>query len=460
MKLARSKKLAMTGLGVFLGFMAVCTVVAKGIYASGLPRVGCAKPYSAGLVHKIEGNAAVRQGQEYGIYVDEGLLVGLLSVGKGDTFEAGQALLRIEPGDLEDMAAECRLELAKLEARQADAARTEKEVSRERQQRVARAREDYNAVISAADAQVQSCLQKLEAAQAELARYDNYLSQTSAGYDVETAYAGQEKRNQLVQTAVACQVALDDAQREKEANLRAAARELEDAEASVKSGGAVLDADLLALDAEQQRKKLEELEGLLAQGGWIYAEESGLVVDCRLKVGERTQDGAGILYAREDGERILEAVFDQEEAKYLSQGILFQMGGIGNDGTRISGEALLEYLENGGGGTVYGKLSMGEIRLPIGQTVELSYQTQTSAYDLCVPIECVYREGENQYYVYVAEEREGILGTEWRVRKVKVALLDQNDREAAIHSAELSLESRVVSQSDKELNDGIVVRML
>lgn len=460
MKLARSKKLAITGLGIFLGFMAVCTVVAKGIYASGLPRVGCAKPYSAGLVHKIEVNATVRQGQEYGIYVDEGLLVGLLSVGNGDAFEAGQALLRIEPDDLEDMAAECRLELAKLEARQADAARARKEGSRERQQRVARAREDYDAVLLAADAQVQSCLQKLEAAQVELMRYDNYLAQTSAGYDAESAYAGQEKRNQLVQAAVACQVALDDAERERETNLRAAARELEDAEASVESGGTDLDADLLALDAEQQRKKLEKLEGLLAQEGWIYAEESGLVVDCRLKVGERTQDGAGILYARDDGERILEAAFHQEEAKYLSQGSLFAMGGTDRNGTRISGEAQLEYLENRGGGEIYGKLSMGETRLPIGQTVELSYQTQTSAYDLCVPIECVYQEGENQYYVYVAEEREGILGTEWRVRKVKVALLDQNDREAAIHSSELSLESRVVSNSDKELEDGTVVRVL
>lgn len=509
MKLARGKRAAVTCLGIFLGFMAVCTVVAKGIYASGLPRVNSVKPYSTGISHEIKVNATVRQGQEYGIYVAEGLRVALVAVGKGDTFETGQALFQIETGDLENIMAEYRLALAKLEARQSDAAKAKRTDSQERKLQVSRAKEDYEDVLAAADARIQSCLQDLEIAQAALTRYDRYLAEASAAeknessneeqgdasggsigkaYDYEKAYAEQEKRAQIVQTVVAYATALADAEREKEVSLRAAARKLEDAEASAKNTGGSLDTELLALDVEQQKKQLEEFEELLAADGWIYAPSAGRVTDCRLAVGERTRDEAEILYARDEGDKILEVFFSEDEVKYLSEGTEFTITSARSNGTKEAGKILLEYLEKQEGGESYGRFSIGganpfakgdesaegeeeqseggaetyvgELQLSIGQTVELSYQTQSTIYYTCIPKECIYQEGENRYYVYIAEEKEGILGTEWRVRKVNVTILDENDTVAAIQSAEISTESRVVSASDKALADGNVVRVL
>lgn len=81
MKLTKGKKTALISFAAFLAFMAVCTVAAKGIYASGLPRVSTAKPYSGSLTHVITVSGTVMQGQEYGVYVESGLRVDTMAVG-------------------------------------------------------------------------------------------------------------------------------------------------------------------------------------------------------------------------------------------------------------------------------------------------------------------------------------------------------------------------------------------
>ncbi len=99
-------------------------------------------------------------------------------------------------------------------------------------------------------------------------------------------------------------------------------------------------------------------------------------------------------------------------------------------------------------------------QMSIGQKLQLVCELRTDAYDVCIPVQSLYQEGEESYCVYVAEEREGILGTEWKVRKIRVEVLDRYDTVAAIASAEITEESRIVSVTDKTLYDGTVVRVL
>ena len=58
------------------------------------------------------------------------------------------------------------------------------------------------------------------------------------------------------------------------------------------------------------------------------------------------------------------------------------------------------------------------------------------------------------------EERKGILGMEWSVRKVFVRILDQTDRIAAIESVEINQNTQVVLYHSGELDEGAVVRIL
>lgn len=57
----------------------------------------------------------------------------------------------------------------------------------------------------------------------------------------------------------------------------------------------------------------------------MYAESAGRVTDCRITVGERTQDAPCILYTADNGERIVEAFYAREQKEHLSVGISFTM---------------------------------------------------------------------------------------------------------------------------------------
>ena len=593
MKLTKGKKIALTCFAAFLGFMAVCTVAAKGIYASGLPQVSTARPYSGSLTHVIKVSGTVMQGQEYGVYVEPGLRVDTISVGKGDTFQKDAPLFRIAPGDLADIIAQRRLEISKLEVQLSEEIKEESRERKDRQQAAERAWEDYDREGVLADAKIQECRQAYEAAQRALVLYNQYLENASrpaesgeasaptedsgtgtippeesrtestpsgegegesvlseesgtessspgeTGTDPESGagaadpsreadvvpdtdssvdnktesrqardgrmdYGGQpegtgteqnesggenaggnaaesgkgmlhevadeaadpedqynkeEKRRQLEQNVIAAAQALAEAEQQKEDRLQTAARAAEDAEAAIEAANAAV--NTLALEITYQKESLQSLEELLAADGWVYAQAPGRVTDSRLEVGERTQDRACLLYALDEGERIISAVLDEDQAERVSSGTQFDMKAAMSDGSRITGTAQVDYVEKGADGMFYARLSFDRPEISIGQTVELSCRMQTENYTVCVPVNCIYTEDiMGAFYVYIAEERQGILGTEWKVRKVFVRILDQNDTAAAIQSMELTAESRIVTGANKPLSDGDTVRIV
>ena len=593
MKLTKGKKIALTCFAAFLGFMAVCTVAAKGIYASGLPQVSTARPYSGSLTHVIKVSGTVMQGQEYGVYVEPGLRMDTISVGKGDTFQKDAPLFRIAPGDLADIIAQRRLEISKLEVQLSEEIKEESRERKDRQQAAERAWEDYDREGVLADAKIQECRQAYEAAQRALVLYNQYLENASrpaesgeasaptedsgtgtippeesrtestpsgegegesvlseesgtessspgetgtdpesgagaadpsretdvvpdtessvdnktesrqardgrmdyggqpegtgteqnesggenaggnaaesgkgmlhevadAAADPEDQYNKEEKRRQLEQNVIAAAQALAEAERQKEDRLQTAARAAEDAEAAIEAANAAV--NTLALEITYQKESLQSLEELLAADGWVYAQAPGRVTDSRLEGGERTQDRACLLYALDEGERIISAVLDEDQAERVSSGTQFDMKAAMSDGSRITGTAQVDYVEKGADGMFYARLSFDRPEISIGQTVELSCRMQTENYTVCVPVNCIYTEDiMGAFYVYIAEERQGILGTEWKVRKVFVRILDQNDTAAAIQSMELTAESRIVTGANKPLADGDTVRIV
>ena len=462
-EMTRGKKAAIVGFCIFLGFMAVCTIIAKGIYASGLPRISTQSPHSGSITHTIEANGTVKQGQEYGVYVENGLRIATVCVRNGDCFETGDPLFQIETGDLQDMIDEKQLELDKLKDQQSKMKSENTFKKQEKETNLLRAAEDYARAEAAADANIRKYRQDYEQAKDALALYDQYLyssAGTVSGNDYLTQYTRKEERNRLFQAMMDCAEMLEEAEHQKETQLLEARRKLEDAESEVQKINASTDGSAEKLDIKYQEKKLERYKELLEAGGWVYAETSGRVTDCRIRVGERVQDGASILYALDDGARIAEVVFTEQQTKYLSVGTFFDMVVQTSNGSKIRDVAVLDYLELTEGGEAQGKLSFESTEVMIGQTAQLSYKMQTETYLTCIEWNCIYQESESDSYVYVAEEREGILGTEWKVRKVRVTILDQNDTVAAIQSAEISKDSRIVSYTTKKLSDGDTVRLI
>lgn len=468
MFLTRGKKAAVIGFFAFLVFMAVCTVAAKGIYRSGLAQVTAQTPYSSSLVHEIKANGTVKQGQEYGVFTESGLRVSAVSVRKGDYFEPGTPLFQVDLGDLQRIIEGKELEIEKLRSLWREQLQADQRSDREQRTAVVRSREDYDHTVREADARIDQCRQALDTARQELELYDRFLAllpQDAPGVSggdagavtPEQQYSQQEKRMQLSKEVISCTRALEEAERSKEAALQAAGRAIEDAEGSLASNPS---AGAEALDIAWQEKELARLRELMERDGWIYSEAAGRVTECRLAVGERTQDGAGILYAADDGEKIIEAVFTEGSGSYLTLNAELSLKAILPGGSRISGKVPLSFMETLDNGDTLAEVHIEDSEMKIGQNVELSYRAQTENYAACVPVRCVHSDGQGGDYVYVAEEREGILGTEWRVRKVFVTVLDRTDSVAAVESAEITTDTRIIADAAREWNEGDAVRLI
>ena len=458
--MTKSKRLTIISFGIFLGFMAVCTIIAKGIYTSGLPQVRAYEPKRTSLTHEITATGTIRQGTEYGIYVESGLRVASISVRMGDVFEKGVSLFQIDIDDLKDIIEEKELAFMKLNSQQKENLRDASRALKEQQAEVTRAKEDYEKNREEADILIQRSKQALEIAKEELRIYEQYLASTQESVSGGDQHLSrQEKLIRLKQNVNACAQALEDAGRLKDTNLLASDRVVEDAKNAGKSTYSSV-IEINALELEYQQKQIEELKELLTAEGWVYAAVPGRLTSSRIAVGERTQDGASLLYALDNGERIVEAVFSWDQVKYLSIGDRFNMKVQLQNGSSIREDVTLNYMEVRTDGEVVGEIILEIEEIAIGQTAQLSCNKQTDVYETCINKAALYSNQYGNYYVYVAEEQDGILGTEWKVRTVFVTILDQNDRVAAIESAGITVESKIVMSSTKELKEGDTVRLL
>ena len=461
MKITRGKKTGIIGFGIFLVFMAVCTVIAKGIYASGLPRVSVQRPLSGSLTHEINVWGTIVQGQEYGIYTESGMRVAAVNVRDGDAFESGEPLFQIETGDLQDIIAERELAINKIRGQQRESRRESGYVKQEKETALTRAVEDYAMAEAQADARIRKCQEDYEQAREALARYDQYLYCTASaisGNDYLAHYDRQETRARLFGAVTDCAGLLEDATRQKEEELAAARRAIEDAQMQAQQADASAAGSQEALDIQYQEKKLERYRKLLEADGWVYAESAGRVTDCRIAVGERTQDAPCILYTADNGERIVETFFTREQKENLFIGISFTMEVNMPGGGTLRGTALLEYMEDLPDERTAGRLAFENEELKIGQSVQLKYRVQTENYAICIPVDCIY--GDENKFVYIAEEREGILGTEWKVQSVRVNILDQNENTVAVESAGITADSKIVRYTTMPLTDGATVRLV
>ncbi len=448
---------AIIGFGIFLGFMAICTIVSKGIYRSGLPKVVVSRPEQKSISHEIKGSGMVKQGQEYGIYVEEGLRVATILVRNGDVFEPEEPLFQIEMNDLQDKIEEKEIELKKAASQQKESKQNAVEERLDRKTATSRAEIDYKRIIRDADLKISRAREDYFKAEEKLKKYEQSIGQgTVSGGNNETAV--QENLVQMKQELTQYARIVEDAILAKELALTTAERTIEDARNGEKENYSSASEGYM-LDKEYGEKQLDRLKELRESDGWIYADMSGRVIEQRLAIGERTQDRASLIYAYDDGERILDAVITREEASDVMVGDIFKLKTNLPSGKLIEEESVVEFMESDGGNVVM-RMFVENEEILIGQTMLFSITKQSEPYNMCIPMQALYKSEVETYYVFVIEEQEGILGSEWRARKIAVTVQDQNDKYAAIEAVGISEESKIVVSADKELEDGEVVRVL
>lgn len=243
----------------------------------------------------------------------------------------------------------------------------------------------------------------------------------------------------------------NDASYAREVTLRQKMREIAAAEVTSRADST---AEIYELEIRQAKKQIEQLRAIKKQKGEIKAESDGIVSAIQIEVGGRTTDTAALLLT--DAQRSCQFKFciTKEESKYIH---LMDTVAVKLNGQSSEIDVTVDYFtENTQGGYDIVCLLPENVGQPgLSGTVKKSVQGEY--HDLTLPVEAVYEENST-YCVYTLNEKEGILGSEYYVEKIKVQVKDKNDRYAAIEPGTISADTKIITYSTKELKQGQSVR--
>lgn len=238
----------------------------------------------------------------------------------------------------------------------------------------------------------------------------------------------------------------------REVTLRQKLREIVNAQVTTRVDST---AAIYELDMKQTQAQLASLYAIQKQNGEVRAQSDGVISAIRVETGGRTSDMAAVLMT--DGQRPCQFKFSitKEQGKYVH---LNDMVRLKLNGQSSDMEITVDYFtENAQGG--YDAICM----LPegVGQpglSGSVQKTVQGEYHDLALPADAVYEDNGGGYYIFTLNEKEGILGSEYYVEKIKVQVKDRNDRYAALEPGTISADTKVIVYATKELKQGESVR--
>lgn len=437
----KRRKKIVAGLAFFMAFMWLCTLVSKSIYASKLPMVSTTRAESKYIEHIVEAEGIVEAGAKLPVAVLSGLRVEEIAVHIGDKVEEGDLLFTVDLEDLKQIMEEQELAVAKTQL-QIDTIVHNKELAQKQKElEEARAREDYDA----------------------LARYQNTLVGRAAEEVVQAEKAleelpdeykgnGSEEEKLLKRQLQAAVYAEADAKGTRDNAIKEAGRRVEDIlqEENADATLAVYRTELAAV-----KEKIATYQAVEDQEGKITAPMSGTVTDIYVQAGGRVPDTASFLLADNEVACQFRVALTKEQKSYVNLGddVKLELDGR----KKIDGK--VDYLEENefmpGNYTAILKLPE-ETGVP-GLSGKLTCSKVGEKQPLCISIMALHSENERNF-VYVVNEREGILGKEYYVEEINVSLVDKNDKLAAIEGAVTS-DSLIIESATKEVKKGDVVRL-
>lgn len=460
----KRRKRIVAGLAVFMAFMWLCTLVSKSIYASKLPMVSTTRTDSKYIEHIVEAEGIVEAGAKLPVTALSGLRVEELAVQAGDKVEEGDLLFTVDLEDLKQIMEEQELAAAKTQL-QIDAIVHNKELAQNQKAlEEARAREDYDALaryqdtlVGRAAEGVAQAEEALEELQEENRKHEgdwqkeNGESKTEEEMEAERQ-AREQEEERLKQELQAAAYAEADAKWNRDNTIKNAGRKVEDIlqEDNADAALSVYRTELAAI-----QEKMDAYQAVLEQEGKITSPIGGMVTDVYVQTGGRVPDTASFLLADDGVPCQFRASLTREQKSYvnLKDDVKLELDG------RRKIDAKVDYLEENENmpGSYTALLRLPEETGMPGLSGKMTCSKVGEKYPCCVSLLALHSENDRNF-VYVVNEREGILGTEYYVEEITVSVADKNDKLAAIEGA-VTEESRIINSSTKEIKKGDVVRL-
>ena len=460
----KRRKRIVAGLAVFMVFMWLCTLVSKSIYASRLPMVSTTRTDSKYIEHIVEAEGIVEAGAKLPVTALSGLRVKEIAVQAGDSVEEGDLLFTVDLDDMKQIMGEQELAAAKIQL-QIDAIVHNKELAQNQKAlEEARAREDYDALaryqdtlVGRAAEGVAQAEEALEELQAENREHENDWQKEDGEAKTEEEMeaerkAREQEEERLKQELQAAAYAEADAKWNRDNTIKDAGRKVEDIlrEDDADATLAVYRAELAAV-----QEKIDAYKAVLKQEGKIVSPMDGMVTDVYVQTGGRVPDTASFLLADDGVPCQFRVSLTKEQKSYvnLNDDVKLELDG------RKKMDAKVDYIEENESapGSYTALLRLPEETGMPGLSGKMICSKVGEKYPCCVSLLALHSESDRNF-VYVVNEREGILGTEYYVEEITVSVIDKNDNLVAIEGA-VTEESRIIESSTKEIRKGDVVRL-
>lgn len=450
----RRKRIAM-GLGFFLVFMWVCTLVSKSIYASRLPMVTTTRIESKYIEHTVEMEGIVEAGAKLPVVVLSGLRVEELAVHVGDRVEEGDLLFTVDLEDLREILAEQETAVQKVQL-QIDAILQNKELAEaQKALEEARAREDYDALARYQDTLVGRAAEEVAQAEEDLEELQEENIEHENDDEPETEEereARLQEEERLKRQLQAAAYAEADAKWNRENTMKDAGRKVEDilSEEDVDATLSVYRTEVGSI-----REKMAAYQEILKQEGKITAERSGMVTDLYVEVGGRVPDTASLLLADDEVSCQFRTTLTKEQKSYVNLNDDVKLELDGKKPINVTIDYLAE--NESAPGTFTALVQLPEETGMPGLSGVLKCSKAGEKHFCCISLLALHSQNDRNF-VYVVNEREGILGLEYYVEEINVSVTDKNDQWAAVEGA-LTEDSRIIISSTKEVEKGGVVRL-
>ena len=253
--------------------------------------------------------------------------------------------------------------------------------------------------------------------------------------------------------------ALEEKQEQLESDMSAAADAKKAAERAVEDAGLSADTDntqeINAIFLEQYQKQLEKLKTIKQQNGEITAPSSGIITKVCVETGQKTTDTAAIVMSDEQSGLLFTTTTDSKNREYLSVGDNATITGVGKETSDCS-IVSLETSEDGS--SIKVSISMQGDDFSPGESAQMTVTRKSESYDYLVPVTAVWQEN-NKAYVLLLETENTVLGEQYIARKTEVEILDKNSSYAAVSGNSLSTDCKIITDSDRTVGNGDVVRM-
>ena len=508
--------------GGFLAVMLMFTIVSRAVSGAAMARVETVRMATGTIKHEVTGNGRVEAGREVAVYTETGQRVKEICVQEGDAVKRGDVLFTLDMDKLNEQITEMQQEMEKIKLQSEDVQNAKALEQRNQQTAKQRAQEDYNQAVSQGDATVTEAKRAWDEAQQALQNFinssadsgndgadgqsngngtdgesngdgtdgqsqddradrqpaddkdnqaqedktagrtqdDEADSDGTAPNQQDASDAASERETQkaaLEQAAAEAKAAYDAAVSSRIDNIRTAARALEDAAMAKSTPDST--AKQNDITRQQQELTLSKLLALKDAGGEVKATVDGIVTQVVVTTGDLTSDGAAVRLAdTSEGGRLTVSV-DKSYLEYLAVGSPVDLQPVGSKNV-ISDYTISSVTKNAQDDNLMDvTIDLPKGVIETGTFVDATIAPKSENYTTVIPLQAL-RGSQNEYYVLILEEEQGVMGSELVVKRLDVEVVDKDSTSAALQEGLLTGEQEIISNSSRMIQEGSKVRRM